>query len=92
MFKLVLFTVFATANAYIWPSPQLDALEALRWDQDRNLITGFIQPCVFDIFAADNSGRSNAADWIRTAYHDMATHNSTYGTGGMDASIRFDEE
>ncbi|KAJ7050671.1 heme peroxidase [Mycena amicta] len=95
MFKLVLLSVLATgtANGYIWPSPQLDALEALRWDQDRNLITGFIQPCDSDVFAADDSsGRSNAADWIRTAFHDMATHNRTDGTGGMDASIRFDEE
>ncbi|KAF7378519.1 Peroxidase [Mycena sanguinolenta] len=30
--------------------------------------------------------------WIRTAYHDMATHDITDGTGGMDASIRFAEE
>jgi hypothetical protein len=25
-------------------------------------------------------------------YHDMATHNITEGTGGLDASIRFAEE
>ncbi|KAJ7279989.1 heme peroxidase [Mycena rebaudengoi] len=37
-------------------------------------------------------GRANSADWIRTAYHDMATHNVEDGTGGMDASIRFREE
>ena len=24
------------------------------------------------------------------AYHDMATHNSTAGTGGLDASIQFE--
>ncbi|KAF7337432.1 Peroxidase [Mycena sanguinolenta] len=85
----------AIANAYIWPSPQLDALEAARFDQqgfNANFLTG----------------RANAADWICTvgfylafphwadlfteAYHDMATHNSTDGTGGLDASIRFAEE
>ncbi|KAJ6529194.1 heme peroxidase [Mycena vulgaris] len=92
MLKLALLASLATADAYVWPSPQLDALEALRWDQDRNGITGLVQPCDFFIFGPANSGRSNAADWIRTAYHDMATHNSTDGTGGMDASIRFTEE
>ncbi|KAL0576522.1 hypothetical protein V5O48_005467 [Marasmius crinis-equi] len=31
-----------------------------------------------------------AAQWIRLAYHDMATHNAEDGTGGLDASIRFE--
>ncbi|KAF7342268.1 Peroxidase [Mycena venus] len=92
MLKLALLTSLVTANAYIWPSPQLDALEALRWDQDRNGITALIQPCDFFIFGSAKSGRSNAADWIRTVFHDMATHNKADGTGGMDASIRFAEE
>ncbi|KAJ6474852.1 heme peroxidase [Mycena sanguinolenta] len=60
-------------------------------------IASFIQPCdTFSFGSATGldgpSGRSNAADWIRTAYHDMATHNIADGTGGMDASIRFAEE
>ncbi|KAJ7458334.1 putative L-ascorbate oxidase [Mycena galericulata] len=71
----------ASANAYIWPSPQLDALESAR----------SIQPCDQFLFA-ENSGRANVADWIRTAYHDMATFNITDGTGGLDGSIRFDQE
>ncbi|KAJ6482926.1 heme peroxidase [Mycena vitilis] len=75
------------ANAYIWPSPQLDALETMRFEQP---LFGFLQPC--NIFINGGSGRSNAADWLRTAYHDMATHNATDGTGGLDASIRFSEE
>ncbi|KAF7339190.1 Peroxidase [Mycena venus] len=86
-----------TASAYIWPSPQLDALEALRWDQDghRNQpFSIFIEPCSRDLFAPRGtpSGRADSADWIRTAYHDMATYNVADGTGGMDASIRFTEE
>ncbi|KAJ6460018.1 heme peroxidase [Mycena sanguinolenta] len=84
---------FATANGYVWPSPQLDALESARFDQEgfnANPVAFLVQPC--DSFLGDNTGRSNAADWIRTAYHDMATHNSTDGTGGLDASIRFTEE
>jgi hypothetical protein len=106
----------ATAHAYVWPSPQLDALEAVRFDQlGFNMLTAtlatFVQPCnlfLFDPTIGPNSGRSDAADWIRTvgfslacfiltpdfmqAYHDAATHNSTDGTGGMDGSIRLPAE
>ncbi|KAJ6526723.1 heme peroxidase [Mycena capillaripes] len=90
MFSLLLLCYLATTNAYIWPSPKLDALESQRFDSNKNL-GGFVQPCDFFLFAF-NSGRSDAADWIRTAYHDMATHNVEDGTGGMDGSIRFAEE
>ncbi|KAJ7364684.1 heme peroxidase, partial [Mycena albidolilacea] len=81
------------SRAYVWPSPQLDALEAQRWDQDDKFsgLAGFIEPCDFFTFG-DGTGRANTADWIRTAYHDMATHNIADGTGGLDASIRFPEE
>ncbi|KAJ7314241.1 heme peroxidase [Mycena albidolilacea] len=72
----------------------LDALEAARFDQfginAASTFAGFIQPC--DRFFGSDTGRSDAADWMRTAYHDMATYNSADGTGGLDASIRFAEE
>ncbi|KAJ7239707.1 heme peroxidase [Mycena rebaudengoi] len=90
---ILLALLSTTVSAYIWPSPQLDALEALRFEQS---FAAFLQPC--DLFSfnsggdASRSGRSNAADWIRTAYHDMATHIVADGTGGMDGSIRFAEE
>lgn len=57
----------AAATAYTWPSPQLKALDALRFEQGNAI---FLQPC--DSFSFDprgggtRSGRSNAADWIRT--------------------------
>ncbi|KAJ6482910.1 heme peroxidase [Mycena vitilis] len=96
MLKLTLLACLATraVNAYIWPSPQLDALEAMRFEQPLAL---FLKPCTAFIGGGGPSndgstGRSNAADWIRTAYHDMATYNTTAGTGGMDGSIRFKEE
>ncbi|KAF7351702.1 Peroxidase [Mycena sanguinolenta] len=90
-------TFLATANAYIWPSPQLDALESARWDQagfnsPAVPVSELLIPCNEFIPGSSSSGRSDAADWIRTAYHDMATYNSTDGTGGLDASIRFTEE
>ncbi|KAJ7983218.1 heme peroxidase [Mycena polygramma] len=100
MLRLALFTYFATAgaHAYLWPSPMLDELESLLYEITPGTtgIASFVQPC--DTFSFPptgsngGSGRSNAADWIRTAYHDMATHNIADGTGGLDASIRFAEE
>ncbi|KAJ7186127.1 heme peroxidase [Mycena filopes] len=97
MLYLSLLAGVAGANAYIWPSPKLDALEAMRWDQDDTTVgvAAFVEPCSFYIFGNNNgapTGRANGPDWIRTAYHDMATHNSKDGTGGLDASIRFPEE
>ncbi|KAJ6535599.1 hypothetical protein B0H19DRAFT_1271340 [Mycena capillaripes] len=77
MLGFILLAHLANVNAWIWPSPQLDSRA---------------RPCDLFVFDEPNSGRSDAADWIRTAYHDMATHNVVDGTGGMDASIRFDEE
>ncbi|KAJ6480791.1 heme peroxidase, partial [Mycena vitilis] len=84
------------APASLWPSPELDALEAQRWDQDDQFggLASFIEPCDLVTFQDTDAatGRSNVPDWIRAAYHDMATHNITDGTGGLDASIRFSDE
>jgi hypothetical protein len=59
-----------TASAYIWPSAQLDALEAARFDQaghNAGRIAGFVQPCdVFFLGDLDSTGRSNVGDWLRT--------------------------
>jgi hypothetical protein len=79
---------FATpAAAWIWPLPQIDALDAVRFDSSG--IALFTQPCDSFFLGNKQSGRSNVADWIRTvrrwnsllcvlefirvrkAYHDM---------------------
>ncbi|KAF8188886.1 heme peroxidase, partial [Mycena galopus ATCC 62051] len=97
---LVTLSLIATANAYIWPDPQIDFLDAVRFDQAgfntlSTTLSTFINPCNEFLFSgtiAPTSGRSDAADWIRTAYHDAATFNSADGTGGLDASIRLPAE
>ncbi|KAJ7142702.1 hypothetical protein C8R44DRAFT_924331 [Mycena epipterygia] len=85
-----------TPRAYVWLSPQLDELESLRFDQDGQNsrgTTGFINPCTLWFFSvAGHSGISGRLPTRGQAYHDMTTHNITDGTGGMDASIRFDAE
>ncbi|KAJ6483325.1 heme peroxidase [Mycena sanguinolenta] len=71
------------AVVFNWPDPMLDGLD----DQLYRPITPV------SLFALNCNARDNstiAAQWLRLAYHDMATHNSTTGTGGMDASIRFE--
>ncbi|KAH7101481.1 heme peroxidase [Auriculariales sp. MPI-PUGE-AT-0066] len=91
--------VLATAvSAYQWPNPKLDVLEGMRWDQlgYNSFETAlFVTPCDRYTFPSDKgvkNVRTNAADWLRTAYHDMATHNVETGVGGLDASIRFWQE
>ncbi|KAJ6472542.1 heme peroxidase [Mycena sanguinolenta] len=66
-----------------WPDPLLDTLD------DQLYRLGFSAGG----FALNCSARQNttfAAQWLRLAYHDMATHNSPTGTGGLDASIAFE--
>ncbi|KAA8565636.1 hypothetical protein EYC84_009487 [Monilinia fructicola] len=46
-----------------------------------------VTPCSF---SSIGPGRQTAAEWIRTAYHDMATHDIETGLGGLDASIAFE--
>lgn len=41
-------------------------------------------------FGTSIQGRQNSAEWIRAAFHDMATHDANAGTGGLDASIFFE--
>jgi hypothetical protein len=79
MASLAVLACFATVtvNAYVWPSPQLDALETLRFDQEgfhRSQIAGFVSPCTaFDFSRDENTGRANSADWIRTVSSIEAT-------------------
>lgn len=115
---LVLVALLPTFSfARTWPNPQLDELDSQRYDRTGYKARGFapgVIPCT-DTLSGSDSGRANAADWIRTvsdqdllyfhvmltiscclimgqAYHDMATHNVEDGTGGLDASIRFETD
>ncbi len=82
------------AAAYVWPDPQTDEMERLLYE---NAARGVDTPAfgVADcaIEPTDQSpfkGRTNAAEWFRTAYHDMATADVFSGRGGIDASIGFE--
>ena len=81
-------------QGYTWPDPQTDLLEAILYQQNGyrqlGLATG-VFPCLSDTAVADlSASRIDAAEWLRTAYHDAATANVLAGTGGIDASIGFE--
>ncbi|TFK76256.1 heme peroxidase [Pluteus cervinus] len=79
----------ATAQAYRWPSPQYDAVEALLYEgsrADRSSMASLVHPCKL----RPRTKASIAAEWLRFAYHDVATHNISDGTGGLDGSLAYE--
>ncbi|KAK7413463.1 hypothetical protein QQX98_007688 [Neonectria punicea] len=72
-----------------WPS-NIDELEEIMFQ-----VTSFrsrkfsatVSPCGSEV---SGPGRQNAAEWLRTAFHDMATADTSSGTGGLDASIQYE--
>lgn len=87
VFALHLFIPFV--SAYTWPSQQYDALEGLLYEgrrPDGSSLSGLVHPCR----KRTNTLASIAAEWLRFAFHDMATHNVDDGTGGMDGSIVYE--
>ncbi|KAI4102702.1 MAG: hypothetical protein L6R37_004233 [Teloschistes peruensis] len=86
----LLFTrLHGAAAAPTWPS-SVDELEDIMFLNTGYRARGFataVTPCSF---SAQGPGRIAAAEWIRTAFHDMATGNVFQGTGGLDASLVFE--
>jgi hypothetical protein len=69
----MIFALLAAVPAvagYAWPNPRMDALESLRYDQGGpagSILSAFVIPCnQFIHDGAGPSGRTNAADWLRT--------------------------
>ena len=72
-----------------WPS-SIDELEDIMFLNTGYRSRGFsvaVTPCSF---SAQGNGRIAAAEWIRTAFHDMATGSVFTGIGGLDASLVFE--
>ena len=80
--------ISASVGFPTWPSPY-DELEDIKYLHDGYNSRGFafaVTPCSF----TRTPGRSVAAGFLRTAFHDMAPADATAGTGGLDASIGFE--
>ncbi|KAK2065617.1 WSC domain-containing protein [Colletotrichum caudatum] len=73
-----------------WPS-DIDELEEIMY-QMFNARSRKFADAVFPCSKETNgAGRQTAAEWLRTAFHDMAPANvAGPGTGGLDASIQYE--
>ncbi|KAJ7476886.1 heme peroxidase [Mycena galericulata] len=92
---LLFASAFWPVHAYIWPNPEYDALEdayTISFGFAALGIVDGVNPCSLSPGGGASPGRESTAEWLRTAYHDMATHNSETGLGGLDASIGFETE
>ncbi|KDR73635.1 hypothetical protein GALMADRAFT_251405 [Galerina marginata CBS 339.88] len=87
LYLLSLVTPFS--SAYTWPSPQYDTLEALLYEgrrSDGSSLSSLVHPCR----KRTGTLASVPAEWLRFAFHDMATHNVDNGMGGLDGSIAYE--
>ena len=72
-----------------WPSA-VDELEEIMFQLESFRARKFadsVYPCTNE---ASGPGRVNAAEWLRTAFHDMATANVYFGQGGIDGSLQYE--
>ncbi|EEB89476.1 hypothetical protein MPER_12419 [Moniliophthora perniciosa FA553] len=77
-------------NAYTWPSP-IDELEDIMYLQGGYFRRGFHDGVLGCTFSPSFSPfRQASAEWLRTAFHDAITHDTSTGTGGVDASLRYE--
>lgn len=87
---LALLRLGAVYAEYIWPNEEIDLLEHMLYEHSGyhvNSPASFVVPCGNVPFGL---GRNGPAEWVRTAYHDMANADVEAGTGGVDASIGFE--
>ncbi|KAG6848659.1 hypothetical protein H0H93_015129, partial [Arthromyces matolae] len=84
---LSLLTGLAVASSspavFFWPNPQLSFIDEVLYGSKGAL-------AIFTQFCARRQSTTVAAQWLRLAFHDMATHNVTDGSGGLDASIIYE--
>lgn len=73
----------------VWPqdSDFFEDLLAMQSGYRRFGFTDLVVPCGHN---ANVPGKQVAAEWVRTAFHDVATHDKAAGTGGIDASIFYE--
>ncbi|KAF3021530.1 hypothetical protein E8E14_012464 [Neopestalotiopsis sp. 37M] len=86
--SLLMLSAFARGDP-TWPSVN-DELEEIMYQvkgfQNRGF-GGTVIPCSSE---ASGPGRQNAAEWLRTGFHDMATRSTNFGRGGLDGSLQYE--
>ncbi|KAJ7512054.1 L-ascorbate oxidase [Mycena galericulata] len=76
---------------YQWPSLQYDALEEFLYEgtrPDGSSLAELVTPCKL----RGGTNTTVAAEWLRLVYHDVATHDISDGSGGLDGSIVFETD
>jgi hypothetical protein len=86
-YLLALALIGRQASAYTWPNPQMETLDALRYEQTgpAGQATGtFVFPCNQFIDGSD-TGRTNAANWLRTvsAHYSFACRFNAHNRAGI---------
>ncbi|KAJ6577055.1 heme peroxidase [Mycena vulgaris] len=84
LLAIIFANYWANALAYTWPNVAYDYIEEFLWLE----LTGFAGIPAVCTASPDGTTPSIQAQWLRTAYHDMATFNS--GVGGIDGSVFFE--
>jgi hypothetical protein len=77
-------TILAAAAGLV-PSTGASDIPKLRRLMVDSRFISIISPC-----SVGGRNRNNAAEWLRTAFHDAAAHDSAAGTGGIDGSIQYE--
>ncbi|ESK85146.1 l-ascorbate oxidase [Moniliophthora roreri MCA 2997] len=79
---LGIFALILSAHAYTWPDPKIEFADKVLY-QD-SFLPSIVQNCV------QRDHTTVSAQWVRLAYHDMATYDAEAGTGGLDGSIVYE--
>jgi hypothetical protein len=82
---LLILIVANPIHSYRWPH-WTDQLE--EYYTQGTFVVDDTNRCAVELAA--NTGRQTAAEWLRTAFHDMSTHNVHTGLGGLDASLAYE--
>ncbi|KAJ6454526.1 L-ascorbate oxidase [Mycena vitilis] len=93
IFLLLASLLYCTGTvAYVWPGPYdlLEDMFTVSSGFAEGRIADEVNPCSNSPFGGRFPGRQAASEWLRLAYHDMATYNVETGLGGLDASIGFE--
>jgi hypothetical protein len=72
-----------------WPA-SIDELEEIMFQLESFRARKFadtVSPCSNE---ASGPGRQNAAEWLRAAFHDMATATRYFRRGGLDGSLQYE--
>ncbi|KAF2224424.1 heme peroxidase [Elsinoe ampelina] len=79
-----------SAAEYVWPS-WTDSMEDLLYLQSGYIRNGALSDQVVTCaFGGNQPGIQKSAEWLRTAFHDAATHDASTKTGGLDGSIQYE--